>query len=103
VVALDGRVAGLEVFDSPAAFARYLAKLVRGYALDALETANGKTLAPSEDQVRRFLEAIKAAPAERFAALGEGEDLRLAGNGVSGGALAAEGRVVHLAGFAVAQ
>jgi len=103
VVAVDGKVAGLELFDSPAAFAKYFAKLVRGYALDALETANGKTLAPSEDEVRRFLERIKAAPAERFAALGEGEDLRLTGNGISGGALAAEGRVVHLAGFAVAQ
>jgi len=93
VVAVDGKVAGLEVFDSPAAFAKYFAKLVRGYAMDAIETANGKTLAPAEDEVRRFLERIKAAPAERFAALGEG---------VSGGALAAEGRIVHLAGFAVA-
>jgi hypothetical protein len=102
VAALDGKVAGLEVFDSAATFARYFEKLVRGYALDAIETANGRTLAPPEEEVRRFLERVQGASAERFAALGEGEDLRLSGEGVSGGALAAGGRVVHLAGYVVA-
>ena len=66
----------------------------------AIETANGKYLAPSEDEVRRFIESLKSAAAERFAALGEGEDIRLSAAGVEGGALAAEGRVVHLAGYA---
>jgi len=76
--------------------------LLRGYALDAIETANGKTLAPPEAEVRRFLERVQGATAERFAALGEGEDFRLSGEGVSGGALATGGRVVHLAGYAMA-
>jgi hypothetical protein len=102
VVALDGRVTGLEVFDSAAAFAKYLDKLVRSYALDALETAGPGPVAPPEEAARRFLERIKASATERFAALGEGEDIRLKGDGVAGGALAAEGRVVHLAGYAVA-
>ncbi len=101
VLAIDGRVVGLEFFDCAATFERYLAKLIRSYALDALETANGKHLAPPEDEVRRFLEAVQAAAVERFPALGEGEDLRLSGKGVAGGALLAEGRVVHLAGYAV--
>ncbi len=101
VVAVDGKVVGLEVFDSAAVFAKYFEKLVRSYAMDAIETANGKTLAPPEEEVRRFLEKMKAAAAERFAALGEGEDLRLSGEGIAGGALAAGGRVVHLAGYAV--
>jgi len=100
VMAVDGKVVGLELFDSAATFARYLDKLVRSYAMDALETANGKHLAPSAEEVRRFIESLKAAAAERFAALGEGEDIRLSGAGVAGGALAAGGRVVHLAGFA---
>jgi hypothetical protein len=100
VMAVDGKVVGLEVFDSAAVFAKYQEKMVRSYALDAIETANGKTLAPPEEEVRRFLEKMKAAAAERFAALGEGEDLRLSGEGIAGGALAAGGRVVHLAGYA---
>jgi len=102
VVAIDGKPVGLELFDSANAFARYLEKLVRSYALDAIETEAGKVLAPPEEDVRRFLDSIRSAAAERFPALGEGEDIRLTGEGVSGGALAANGRVVHLAGFAVA-
>ncbi len=102
VVAIDGKPVGLELFDSADVFARYLDKLVRSYALDAVETESGKTLAPSEAEVQRFLDSIRGAAADRFPALGEGEDIRLTGEGVTGGALAANGRVVHLAGFAVA-
>jgi len=101
VVAIDGRPVGLELFDSAEAFSRYLEKLVRSYALDAIETAKGKPLAPSEAEVRRFLDSIRAADGERFPALGEGEDIRLTGKGVAGGALVLDGRLVHLAGFQV--
>jgi hypothetical protein len=101
VAAIDGKVVGLELFDSAATFSKYLDKLVRSYAFDALETDDGKARAPSAKAVERFLAKVRAAVAERFDALGEGEDIRLSGDGVAGGALAAGGRVVHLAGFAV--
>lgn len=101
VLSIDGKPVGLELFDSASAFARYLDKLARSYALDAIETEAGKAVAPSEAEVRRFLDSIRSAAAERFPAVGEGEDIRLTGEGISGGALAANGRVVHLAGFAV--
>jgi hypothetical protein len=52
--------------------------------------------------VRRFPDSIRSAAAERFVALGDGEDTRLTGEEIVGGALAAEDRVVHLAGSAVA-
>lgn len=104
VVALDGRIVGVELFDRPSPFARYLEKLVRSWALDALETENGKEFASpqAEAEARAFLERIRQASAERFAALGEGEDIRLSGEGISGGALAAGGRLVHLAAYAAA-
>ena len=105
VVTIDGQPVGLELFDSAAAFSRYLSKLVRSYALDAIETADGLISAsgpaPSEAQVRSFLDRVSAAAGERFPALGEGEDIRLTGSAVAGGALAVDGRLVHLAGFAV--
>ena len=101
VVALDGKVTGMDLFDSQSAFSKYLGKLVRSYAMDAIETGKRKRKAPSEVEVQRFLDGIKAAAVERFAALGEGEDIRLKGDGFAGGALAAGGRVVHLAGYAV--
>ena len=102
VIAVDGKVTGLELFDSAATFSKYLDRLVRSWALDAVETASSAQRAPSLEDVRRFIEAMNGAAAERFAALGEGEDIRLSGKGIAGGALAADGRVVHLAGYAVA-
>jgi hypothetical protein len=105
VAAIDGSVAGVELFDCATTFAKYLDKLVRSYAFDALESAadlaGGKALVPSAEDVERFLERLQTAAAERFPALGEGEDIRLSGKGIKGGALAAGGRVIHLAGFAV--
>jgi hypothetical protein len=100
VVAIDGRVAGMEVFDSAAAFARYFEKFVRSYAMDAIETKKDCVVTAAEKDVRRFLDALQAATAERFAALGEGEDIRLSGERIEGGALTVDGRVVHLAGYA---
>jgi hypothetical protein len=102
VAAIDGKVVGLELFDSEVTFARYLNKLVRSYALDALETAGNESPAPEAEAVERFPACLQAAAAERYVALGEGEDIRLSGNGVKGGALAVGDRLVHLAGFAVA-
>jgi hypothetical protein len=102
VVAIDAKPVGVELFDSPSAFARYLQRLVGSYALDAMETAAGAAGVPTTGEVQRFLDSIVGASGERFAALGEGEDIRLRGNGIAGGALAVNGRLVHLAGFAIA-
>ena len=101
LVLIDGRAAGIELFDSSAAFERYLPKLVRSYALDALETLGSEPIAPSEAAARGFLERLCNAAAESAPALGEGEDVRLTGSGIAGGALVAGGRVVHLAGFQI--
>ena len=100
VVAIDGKVAGVELFDSAAAFARYFQKFVRSYAMDAVETKKEVAVAAAEEDVRRFLESLETATAERFAALGDGEDIRLSGKEIEGGALMVEGRLVHLAGYA---
>jgi hypothetical protein len=102
VLAIDGKPVGLELFDAAATFAKYLDKLVQSYALDAMETAGKGGVSPSSEEAARFLERLAQASAERFGALGEGEDIRLSGKGIAGGALAARGRIVHLAGFAVA-
>jgi len=102
VVAIGGKVVGLEFFDSAPAFARYLEKLIRAYALDAIDRTEGEPPdAPVGRGARAFLDLVSATHAERFKALGEGEDLRLTGEGIAGGALVTGGRVVHLAAFAV--
>ena len=96
--AINGKTQGLEVFDSSATFSHYLERLVSSYALGSLaDKGNGKQTALPE--IESFMEGVKQANAERFAALGEGDDLRLTGESLAGGALVAEERVVHLAAF----
>ena len=101
VVAVGGKVVGVELFDAASAFSRYLEKLVRAYALDAIERAPAELPAPPERDARAFLDLVAATHGERFKALGEGEDIRLTGQSIAGGALAAGGRLVHLAAFVV--
>jgi len=96
--AIDGKTQGLEIFDSSATFSHYLERLVSSYALGSLaDMGEGKEAALSEAE--NFIASVKQARAEQFEALGEGEDLRLSGASLAGGALVAEGRVVHLAAF----
>lgn len=102
VFAIDGKVAGLELFDAPATCAKLLEKTVTSYAVDALEQAHDAP-APSEAVVRQFIERMKAAVVRQYPAIAEGEDLRLTGERLAGGALVADGRVVHLAAFEVAE
>ena len=75
-----------------------LPKLVESAALDAID-AGEPAVAQEASEPRHFLEEAAQAGIERFAAVGEGEDLRLLGAHLTGGALLVQGRVVHLCAF----
>ena len=92
---------GLDLFDAPATFRKFMAKLLRSYAMDAIESPQPDARPPVEAVVRKFLDDMQAAALERFPALGEGEDLRIGSDEVAGGALFADNRVVHLCAFQV--
>ena len=97
--AIDGQLVGMELFDCPQTFAHYLPKLVRSYAMDAVETRAPQTLLPEAAVAQAFLREAGQSTVEAFAAVGEGEDLRLDGAALVGSALVHQGRVVHLAAF----
>jgi hypothetical protein len=96
--AINGKIRGMELFDVSATCNKLMPKLIRSYALDAIEEhqagATGGTAG-----VQDFLQALADAPADSFDALGEGEDLRIHSNTIAGGALAARERVIHLCAF----
>lgn len=100
VFSIHGRIAGIDVFDCADTFVKAAPKLMRSYALDALETAppsvNNET---DSDTVRAFLEDIEGANVTRFKALGLGDDLRLKGRDYTGAALEVSGHIVHLVSF----
>lgn len=104
-------LAGLEVFDAAATFARTLPKLVGTFALEALVHRGGVAVAPAsmEAEARQAAHAanvaaqlvadVARAVPDRFKAIGEGEDLRITRPDLVGGGLAARGRLVHLAAY----
>jgi len=99
IFAVNGRVVGLELFDYDISFRTLLPKLVRSYALDALEKQNETKIAPSHWSVEALLQEVGTAKTESFRAVGMGDDVRLTGDTLTGGALIVENRIVHLSAF----
>lgn len=97
---LTGGWRELEFFDAPATFAKMLEKILTSYAVDALEEKK-EIAPPAEPTVREFIERLETAAARNYPAIGEGEDVRLFGSRLAGGALAAGERAVHLAAFPI--
>ena len=99
VFTINGNIIGFDLFDSPGTFKKLLPKLVRSYALDAIDTDTKKAAAPSRKPVEELLLAITQAEAKTFPASGDGVDVRFTGPNLMGAGLIVNGRVVHLGAF----
>ena len=101
VFLVNGRLAGLEAFGSADLPPRLLSKVVRGYALDALDDQRPTRAAEAAFDPAAILRALAESKASRHRAIGLGEDLRLAGDELVGAGLVADGKVVHLTAYAM--
>ena len=104
VFIISGAIAGLDLFDKPETLMKLMPKLVRSYALDALDVRRDRHYRendPSTGSLDGFLSEAKNAPMEAFPAVGVGDDYRAMNGGISGGALVVDGTVVHLGLFPV--
>lgn len=104
--AINGELVGLDLFDHQATLSKLLPKLVRSYALDAIDAGvvageGGASGAAGRLAPEALIEEIGRVDAQSFPAVGEGEDVRLTGKGLTRGALVARGRVVHLSAFLI--
>jgi hypothetical protein len=100
--AIDGKIIGFDLFDSSETFKKLLPKLVRSYALDAIESAEKKSASgPSVVSVKELLLSVTKAEAKTFPAVGEGMDVRITAPNITAAGLVAKGRVVQLSGFAL--
>ncbi len=99
IFALGGRVAGLELFDSPETLRRLLPKLVRSYTLDAIECPGTDSPVPPLDAAAALLHQVATATVQRFPGIGLGETLRLQAPGLTGAGLSVDEGLVHLAAF----
>jgi hypothetical protein len=99
IFAINGIVAGLELFECAGTLRAYMPKILRSYALDAVANHTPQSATATTDDARRFLDSVLEIEAQSFPAIGLGEDVRLNSVTISGGALLHEGRVIHLAAF----
>jgi len=97
---LDGRVVGIELLATEAAFRTLYRKILRSYAFDALEAATVTPAArPTRADVEAFIVRVLGADLSMAPGAGLGSDIRLAGDGCAGHALVHDAAVLHLAVF----
>jgi hypothetical protein len=100
VFSIGGKVVGLDAFDSADTFVKVAPKLIRSYAVDALEgPAEAITAESANDVVRGFLNDIVAVDLTRFNAIGLGDDLGFNSSNLACAALEISGRIVHIVSF----
>jgi len=98
--AIGSEIVGIDLFDRRSTLAAMLPKLVRSYAIDAMET-DGKDGKPAKKKdARAFLGQLAETEIQGYGAVGLGNDFRLTSPGVVGGGLAVDGHLIHLAAFA---
>jgi hypothetical protein len=108
VFILDGEPLGVDLFDCAQTLRSLFPKILRGYALDAIDrrfddaSGGATTTVTSEQAVTRaqqFMRAVLDAERKPFDAPGLGETWRLFAPQVSGGGLTADGHTVHMSAF----
>ncbi len=100
VFAINGNILGLESFSSHDTFERFFEKLVKSYALDAMDTTEAsKNVSVPPSKAKRFVESVAKSKGEPHPSLGLGENITFASMTVSGSALAEGDRLIHLSAF----
>ena len=77
---VNGRAAGLGLFDAPRLWRSLAPKLIRSYALDALDHGDNPVQSHAAAEVRALIHGLISNQASVFAAVGEGEDVRFDGD-----------------------
>jgi hypothetical protein len=99
--AIGSAIVGLDLFDRRSTLAAVLPKLIRSYAVDAMEKSRGEGELATRADAERFLGNLVKTEMEDYDAVGLGNDLRLRGHGLVGGGLTVDGELIHLAAFAL--
>ena len=100
IFAINGQVLGIECFGCHDTFKRFFDKLVKSYALDALDSLKkqqSKSAPP--DNARRFIASATKSKGEGHPSIGIGENITFESHIVSGSALVEGNRVLHISAF----
>lgn len=100
IVAINGEVVGADLFDHPDTLRTLWPKLMRGYALDALErTHRPVTTTSGITDTQQFITSVQNAQDETYESVGLGSDVRLSSDQVSGSGLLWNNQLVHASLF----
>jgi hypothetical protein len=88
---------GFDLFDAPVTLLKLFPKLIRSYALDALGVT--PAVVATRAEVVACLKMAGGSELFEDAAVGLGKDVRFSCTSLTGAALWAEGRYVHVCGF----
>lgn len=102
IIAIDGSVRGLDVFDRADTYTKLFPKVLCSYAVDAFDR-DLRTRSKAQLNPRELLEALRTQTEIRsYPAPGLGNDLRIRGSSLVGAALEVGDLVVHLCAFQLA-
>jgi hypothetical protein len=100
LVAINGEVVGGDLFDHAETLKALWNKLIRGYAIDALERQRwAEEEGTAQPDTREFLTAALRAQEEHYQSVGLGEDVRLSSDSVTGSSLMWGDQVIHTSLF----
>ena len=99
VFAVEGEVRGAEAFDHHAVLTNLLPKVVRSWALEAIDAQPRAHVVPTRETARAFLDLVGRAGLREHDGVGLGRDMRFDDRRITGGALLQDGATVHLCAF----
>jgi hypothetical protein len=99
VVAVSGKVVGLEVFDTHETLAGLWERLSEAYFFEAATNPEQSCVEVTEQDAQRFLESVAASLVPVDEPMGAGTELEVNAEGIAGSALWHGNRVLHAAAF----
>ncbi len=95
LVVINGQIVGADLFDHTDTMRELCSKLLRSYALDALERKNLPPAKESSGDTQQFLDSTQKAAEESYDSVGLGKDVRLTGEQVTGSCLLWKNKPIH--------
>jgi len=99
LVMVGDDIVGLDLFDNKETLKKLMPKLVRSFALDAIELNTSKKYQPRTEDAEDLLKKTATANKSMHPAIGDGKNLRLQSEEVIGGALSLGYQMIHLSVF----
>ncbi len=93
---INGKFAGMELFDSSETFSKMFGKIIKSYAIDALETVEEAQLDDSPGDPDSIIKGMADMEAQRSKSRGKGDDLRLSSERMTGAGLLADNDLIHI-------